>query len=57
MAALLAVAPYLAGSGATVLWGRLALLLGLVLTVGLVAGGLAVLASLRRPVLTALRRE
>ena len=56
-AALLAVAPHLLGNGAGVLWGQLALLLGLVLLAGLAAGSLAVLRSLRTPVLTALRRE
>jgi putative ABC transport system permease protein len=57
VAALLAVAPHLAGSGAGVLWGRLALLLALVSAVGLVSGLFAVLGSLRTPLLTALRRE
>jgi hypothetical protein len=57
IAALLAVAPSLIGSGASVLWGQLAGLLGLVVIVGLAAGSLAVVGSLRTPVLTALRRE
>jgi ABC-type lipoprotein release transport system permease subunit len=56
-AALLAVAPHLLGAGANVLWGQLGVLLGLVLLTGLAAGSLAVLRSLRTPVLTALRRE
>jgi ABC-type lipoprotein release transport system permease subunit len=55
--ALLAVAPHLAGSGATPLWGRLALLLASVVAVGLASGAVAVWGSLRTPVLTALRRE
>jgi ABC-type antimicrobial peptide transport system permease subunit len=56
-AALLAVAPHLAGSGATPLWGRLAILLTLVAAVGLASGAAAIWGSLRTPVLTALRRE
>ena len=56
-AALLAVAPHLAGSGATPLWGRLAVLLTLVAAVGLASGAAAIWGSLRTPVLTALRRE
>jgi putative ABC transport system permease protein len=57
VAALLAVAPHLVGSGASVLWGRLALLLLLVSAVGMVSGLFAVRGSLRTPLLTALRRE
>lgn len=57
VAALLAVAPHLAGSGAAPLWGRLALLLALVVAVGLLSGAAAVWGSLRTPLLTALRRE
>ncbi|MBX9679216.1 MAG: ABC transporter permease [Gemmataceae bacterium] len=56
-AAILAVAPHFMGSGAEVLWLRLGLLLGGVLVVGLAAASLAVRASLRSPLLTALRRE
>ena len=56
-AALLAVAPHLAGSGAAPLWGRLALLLAAVVAVGLASGAAAVWGSLRTPLLTALRRE
>ncbi|MFO0864439.1 MAG: FtsX-like permease family protein [Gemmataceae bacterium] len=56
-AAVLAVAPHLLGSGADVLWMRLGLLLGGVLVVGYLAASLAVRASLRSPVLAALRRE
>jgi hypothetical protein len=57
IAALLAVAPHLAGSGATPLWGRLAALLAGVALVGLLSGAAAVWGSLRTPLLTALRRE
>jgi ABC-type lipoprotein release transport system permease subunit len=57
VAALLAVAPHLAGSGATPLWGRLAALLAGVALVGLLSGAAAVWGSLRTPLLTALRRE
>lgn len=57
IAALLAVAPHLAGSGATPLWGRLAALLAGVALVGLASGAAAVWGSLRTPLLTALRRE
>lgn len=57
VAALLAVAPHLAGSGAAPLWGRLVLLLALVVAVGLLSGAAAVWGSLRTPLLTALRRE
>jgi putative ABC transport system permease protein len=57
VSALLAVAPHLAGAGAHVLWLRIGLLLLLVLATGLLAGGLAVVTTLRTPLLTALRRE
>jgi ABC-type lipoprotein release transport system permease subunit len=56
-AAMLSVAPHLAGAGAHVLWLRIGGLLTLVLAAGLIAGGLAVFTTLRAPVLTALRRE
>jgi len=55
--ALLAVAPHLVGAGATVLWLRIIALLVLVLIVGMVSATLAIFATLRTPVLTALRRE
>jgi ABC-type antimicrobial peptide transport system permease subunit len=55
--ALVAVAPHLAGAGATILWLRLLALLALVVAVGLLAGLAAVRSTLRTPVLTALRRE
>ncbi len=57
LAALLSVAPHLAGAGAHVLWLRIGMLLLLVLATGLVAGGLAVIATLRAPLVPALRRE
>jgi ABC-type antimicrobial peptide transport system permease subunit len=55
--ALLAVAPHLVGSGAQVLWLRIAALLALVLAVGMLSAALAVWSTLKTPVLTALRRE
>jgi ABC-type lipoprotein release transport system permease subunit len=57
VSALLAVAPHLAGSGAQVLWLRIAALLALVLAVGLLSAVLAVWSTLKTPVLAALRRE
>ena len=54
VAALVAVAPHLAHG---ILWLRLARLLGLVLAVGLIAGAAAVFATLRAPLIAALRRE
>jgi ABC-type lipoprotein release transport system permease subunit len=57
VAALLSVAPHLAGVGAPELWLRIGVLLLLVLASGLVAGGLAVFTTVRAPLLTALRRE
>ena len=56
-AALAAVAPHLLGGTGEVPWLRLALLLGLVLVVGLAAGASAVAATLRAPLIPALRRE
>jgi ABC-type antimicrobial peptide transport system permease subunit len=55
--ALLSVAPHLVGGAAHVLWLRIGLLLLVVLATGLVAGSLAVVTTLRAPLLTALRRE
>jgi hypothetical protein len=57
VSALVAVAPHLIGSGAQVLWLRIAGLLAGVLVVGLSSAALAVWATLKTPVLTALRRE
>ncbi|MGE0608471.1 MAG: FtsX-like permease family protein [Pirellulales bacterium] len=57
LAALVAVAPHLAGGGAGVPWQTLAGTLGLVLVVGLLAGQLAVRATLRAPLLPALRGD
>jgi ABC-type lipoprotein release transport system permease subunit len=56
-AALLAVAPHLIGGGGEVPWERLIGLLILVLAVGMTAGAIAVLTTLRAPLLPALRRE
>jgi putative ABC transport system permease protein len=55
--ALVAVAPHLASGSGAVPVPALAGLLGLVLVVALVAAGLAVAATLRAPLLPALRRE
>ncbi len=57
VSALLAVAPHLSAGGGEVLWLRLVGLLALVLVVGLAAGAAAVAATLRAPLLPALRRE
>jgi ABC-type antimicrobial peptide transport system permease subunit len=56
LAALAAVAPHMASGGA-VPWGRLTLMLGAVLVVGLAAAGAAVMASVRTPIVEGLRRE
>jgi ABC-type antimicrobial peptide transport system permease subunit len=56
LAALASVAPHIA-SGAAVPWARLAVLLGLVLTVGFVVASAATAGILRVPVIPALRRE
>jgi ABC-type antimicrobial peptide transport system permease subunit len=56
IAALIAVAPHVA-SGGSVPWGRLALMLGAVLAMGLVAAGAAVAASVRTPIVAGLHRE
>ena len=56
VAALIAVAPHVA-SGGSVPWGRLALMLGAVLAVGLIAAGAAVAASVRTPIVQGLRTE
>jgi hypothetical protein len=55
--ALVSVAPQLLGSAGEVAVVRLLGLLGLVLVVGLAAGAAAVAATLRAPLLLALRRE
>jgi ABC-type antimicrobial peptide transport system permease subunit len=57
LAALVAVAPHMAARSGEMPWPRLAGMLGLVLVVGLVAGAAAVAATLRAPLLPALRRE
>jgi ABC-type lipoprotein release transport system permease subunit len=56
-AALLAVLPHLVTGAGSVPWAGLAALLAVVLLVGLGAGSLAVWATLRAPLLPALRRE
>lgn len=57
IAALVAVAPHLAGDAASIPWQFLASMLGLVLLAGLVSGLLAVRATLRAPLIAALRGE
>lgn len=57
LAALLAVAPHLITGEGQVSWPALLALLGVVLAVGLTAGTAAVAATLRAPLLPALRRE
>jgi ABC-type lipoprotein release transport system permease subunit len=57
LTALVAVAPHLLSGAGAVPVGQLAILLGLVLAVGLIAGAVAVGATLQVPLLTALRRE
>jgi hypothetical protein len=55
--ALLSVAPHLIGGSAGVPWGELAVLLAAALVVGLLAGAVATRATLRAPLVPALRRE
>jgi hypothetical protein len=57
IAALVAVAPHLAGSGGRLPWLEIAGLLAAVLIVGLLAETAAVAATLRAPLVAALRRE
>jgi hypothetical protein len=57
LAALLAVAPHLAGVGGRLPWLEISGLLAAVLVVGFVAETAAVAATLRAPLLAALRRE
>jgi putative ABC transport system permease protein len=57
VAALVAVLPHWLGGGASVPWLSLVVTLGLVLVVGLSAGMLAVRATLRAPLVPALREE
>ncbi|HXG08509.1 MAG TPA: ABC transporter permease, partial [Gemmataceae bacterium] len=57
LAALVAVAPHLASGEGEVSWLALLGMLALVLAVGLMAGAAAVAATLRAPLLPALRRE
>jgi putative ABC transport system permease protein len=57
IAALLTVAPHLSAAAGELMWLRLLVLLGLVLIVGLASAATAVAATLRAPLLPALRRE
>ncbi len=57
LAALLAVLPHMFGGGAAIPFAELATMLGIVLLIGLAAGWLAARATLRLPVLAALREE
>lgn len=57
VAALVAVLPHLLSGGAAIPWGSLAVTLGAVLAAGLLAGLFAVRATLRAPLLPALRGE
>jgi ABC-type lipoprotein release transport system permease subunit len=57
LAALVAVAPHLAGIGGSLPWLEIAGLLAAVLVVGLLAETAAVAATLRAPLVAALRRE
>ena len=57
LAALLSVAPHVLAGGGTVPWLHLLGLLLLVIMVGLTAGLAALAATLRAPLLPALRRE
>ncbi|HUY89762.1 MAG TPA: FtsX-like permease family protein [Pirellulales bacterium] len=57
LAALVAIAPHLAGGAATIPWRSLAATLGVVLGVGLAAGLMAVRAALSTPLLPALRGD
>ena len=57
LAAILAVLPHMIGGGAAVPVAELAAMLGIVLIVGLVSGWVAAQATLRVPVLAALREE
>lgn len=57
VSALLAVLPHVLAGGGAVPWLRLTGLLAMVLVVGFVAGAAAVAASLRAPLLPALRRD
>ncbi len=57
IAAVVAVLPHLFGGGASIPWASLAATLGLVLIVGMLAGLFAVRATLRTPLLPALRAQ
>jgi ABC-type lipoprotein release transport system permease subunit len=57
LSAMIAVAPHLIGGGGEVPWVRLLALFGVVLIVGVGAGAVAVVGTLRAPLIPALRRE
>ena len=57
IAAIVAVAPFIASQGGDLLHPSLFVLIALVVLVGLAAGGLAVKSALRTPLLPALRRD
>ncbi|MBM4070929.1 MAG: ABC transporter permease [Planctomycetes bacterium] len=57
LSAVVAVSPFLLGSGSRILWLQLICLLAIALVVGLGAAAIAVAATLRAPLLSALRRE
>jgi ABC-type lipoprotein release transport system permease subunit len=57
VSALLAVAPHLVRGAGGVPWGNLLVLFGLVLLVGLASGAMAVVSTLRAPLIPALRHE
>jgi putative ABC transport system permease protein len=56
-AAVLAVVPHVLGAGGEVPWLHIAALLALVVLIGLAAGAWAMRATVRAPLLPALRRE
>ena len=56
LAALVSVAPHIVGGG-SLPWGRLSLMLGAVLLVGLTSAAIAVASSVRTPIVEGLRKE
>ncbi len=56
LAALVSVAPHIVG-GVSLPWGRLSLMLGAVLLVGLTSAAIAVASSVRTPIVQGLRKE
>jgi len=55
-AAIVSVAPHIVGGG-SLPWGRLSLMLGAVLLVGLTSAAIAVASSVRTPIVEGLRKE